>query len=97
MQQVLVVDGAELESPLKELGYAGEQGPATTAALAATPRRPLGVALTVSHGSRAHCGRPNLRTAATYRIVAHVQDWMQRVSSHALIQAAGTHAKLGSR
>jgi hypothetical protein len=63
MQQVLVVDGAELESQLKELGYAGEQ--ATTAALAATPRRPLGVTLTVSHGSRARCGRPKLRTAAT--------------------------------
>ncbi len=66
MQQVLVVDGAELESPLKELGYAGEQGPPTTAALAATPRRPLGVTLTVSHGSRTHCGRPNLCTAATH-------------------------------
>ena len=65
MQQVLVVDGAELESQLKELGYAGEQGPAVTAALAATPRRPLGVTLTVSHGSRACCGCPNLRTVAT--------------------------------
>ena len=27
MPQVLVVDGAELESQLKELGYAGEHGP----------------------------------------------------------------------